>query len=54
MHTVKVLALRCSGHELHMVLNFLRGFPSLERLYVFVSTHFCLLIYMTELTSYLV
>jgi hypothetical protein len=54
MRTVKVLALRSSGHELHLVLNFLRGFPCLEKIYVFVSTHLCLLIYMTELTFYLV
>jgi hypothetical protein len=54
MHTVNVFALRCSSHELHMLLNLLRGFPSLERLYVYVSTHLRLLIYMTELTTYLV
>uniref|UniRef100_A0ACD5TC05 Uncharacterized protein n=1 Tax=Avena sativa TaxID=4498 RepID=A0ACD5TC05_AVESA len=34
VRTVKVLALRSSGHELHAVLNTLRRFPCLEKLYV--------------------
>uniref|UniRef100_A0ACD5V7Y1 Uncharacterized protein n=1 Tax=Avena sativa TaxID=4498 RepID=A0ACD5V7Y1_AVESA len=34
IRTVKVLALRSSGHELHAVLNTLRRFPCLEKLYV--------------------
>ncbi|XP_047078807.1 putative F-box/LRR-repeat protein At5g02700 [Lolium rigidum] len=39
MHTLKVLALRSSGHGLHTVLNVLRGFPCLERLYVIFYKH---------------
>lgn len=42
MRTVKILALRSSGHELDPVLNILRRFPCLEQLYVIVSTHLCL------------
>ncbi|KAM3295798.1 hypothetical protein ACQJBY_038227 [Aegilops geniculata] len=34
MHTVKILALRSSGDKLHAVLNILRWFPCLEKLYV--------------------
>ncbi|XP_047057016.1 putative F-box/LRR-repeat protein At3g49150 [Lolium rigidum] len=40
IHTLKVLALRSSGRELHTVLNFLRGFPCLERLYVIFHKHY--------------
>uniref|UniRef100_A0ACD5TBZ0 Uncharacterized protein n=2 Tax=Avena sativa TaxID=4498 RepID=A0ACD5TBZ0_AVESA len=39
MHTLKVLALGSSGRELHTVLNFLRAFPCLERLYVIFHKH---------------
>ncbi|XP_047078810.1 FBD-associated F-box protein At5g60610-like [Lolium rigidum] len=39
IHTLKVLALRSSGRELHTVLNFLRGFPCLERLYIIFHKH---------------
>ncbi|KAM0885584.1 hypothetical protein ACQ4PT_030249 [Festuca glaucescens] len=40
IHTLKVLALRSSGRELHTVLNFIRGFPCLERLYVIFHKHY--------------
>uniref|UniRef100_A0A453N370 Uncharacterized protein n=1 Tax=Aegilops tauschii subsp. strangulata TaxID=200361 RepID=A0A453N370_AEGTS len=39
MHTVKILALRSSGHELDPVLNILRWFPCLEQLYVIFHEH---------------
>uniref|UniRef100_A0ACD5V9T0 Uncharacterized protein n=1 Tax=Avena sativa TaxID=4498 RepID=A0ACD5V9T0_AVESA len=39
MHTLKVLALGSSGRELHTVLNFLRAFLCLERLYVIFHKH---------------
>ncbi|VAI91688.1 unnamed protein product [Triticum turgidum subsp. durum] len=39
MHTVKILALRCSGYELDGVLNILRRFPCLEKLYVIFHKH---------------
>ncbi|XP_051195473.1 putative FBD-associated F-box protein At5g50270 [Lolium perenne] len=37
--SVKVLALRSSGFALHAVLNILRWFPSLEKLYVIFRPH---------------
>ncbi|KAK1614329.1 hypothetical protein QYE76_019846 [Lolium multiflorum] len=37
--SVKVLALRSSGYALHAVLNILRWFPSLEKLYVIFHPH---------------
>ncbi|KAM3309855.1 hypothetical protein ACQJBY_030882 [Aegilops geniculata] len=44
MRTMKILALGSSGYELDAVLNILRWFPCLEKLYVIVSsTHLCLL-----------
>ena len=39
MYTVKILALRCSGYELDGVLNILRRFPCLEKLYVIFHKH---------------
>ncbi|KAK1614332.1 hypothetical protein QYE76_019849 [Lolium multiflorum] len=39
MSGVKVLALRSSGYALHAVLNILRWFPSLEKLYVIFRPH---------------
>ncbi|KAM0880612.1 hypothetical protein ACQ4PT_033451 [Festuca glaucescens] len=39
MRSVKVLALRSSGYALHTVLNILRWFPSLEKLYVIFHPH---------------
>ena len=39
VHTVKILALRCSGYELDGVLNILRRFPCLEKLYVVFHKH---------------
>ncbi|KAF7082998.1 hypothetical protein CFC21_086823 [Triticum aestivum] len=39
MRTVKILALRSSGHELDPVLNILRRFPCLEQLYVIFHKH---------------
>ncbi|XP_044959855.1 putative FBD-associated F-box protein At3g50710 [Hordeum vulgare subsp. vulgare] len=39
MHTVKILALRCSGYELDGVLNILRKFPCLEKLYIIFHKH---------------
>ncbi|XP_048542907.1 F-box/FBD/LRR-repeat protein At4g00160-like [Triticum urartu] len=39
VHTVKILSLRCSGYELDGVLNILRRFPCLEKLYVVFHKH---------------
>ncbi|CAM0947443.1 unnamed protein product [Alopecurus aequalis] len=39
MCTVKVLALRSSGYELHAVLNILRWFPCLVKLYIIFHPH---------------
>jgi hypothetical protein len=39
IHTVKVLALMFSGPDLNGVLDILRCFPCLEKLYVIVSIH---------------
>ncbi|CAM0947444.1 unnamed protein product [Alopecurus aequalis] len=39
MCTVKVLALKSSGYELHAVLNILRWLPCLENLYVLFHKH---------------
>ncbi|XP_020157431.1 putative FBD-associated F-box protein At3g50710 [Aegilops tauschii subsp. strangulata] len=40
MHTVKILALRCSGYALDGVLNILRRFPCLEKLYIIFHKHY--------------
>ncbi|XBH76571.1 hypothetical protein VPH35_103184 [Triticum aestivum] len=39
MRTMKIFALRSSGHELDAVLNILRWFPCLEKLYVIFHKH---------------
>jgi hypothetical protein len=38
MHTMRVLVLDSVGPNLDVVVNFLKFFPCLERLYVMVST----------------
>ena len=44
IRTVKVLALGCSNNpQLNAILDVLRWFPCLEKLYVTVSIHLCLL-----------
>lgn len=39
MHTLKVLALAYVGPDFDVVLDFLRCFPCLEKLYIIVSVH---------------
>ena len=41
MHTMKILVLDSIGPNLDTVVDFLKCFPSLEKLYVIVSIQIC-------------